>query len=52
MQSIRKQVDLAVENENKHIVVNSGGRSERYLKSRFPHLDDLAFLQYDNGLIP
>ncbi len=48
MQSIRKQVDLAVENKNKHIVVNSGGRSERYLKNRFPDLDDLAFLQYGN----
>nr|WP_320119952.1 cobalt-precorrin-5B (C(1))-methyltransferase CbiD [uncultured Marinifilum sp.] len=48
MQSIRKQVDLAVENKHKHIVVNSGGRSERYLKSTFPELDDLAFLQYGN----
>ncbi|BAX81803.1 cobalt-precorrin-5B (C(1))-methyltransferase CbiD [Labilibaculum antarcticum] len=48
IQSIKKQLDLAVHNENKHIVVNSGGRSERYLKKKFPHLDDLAFLQYGN----
>lgn len=48
MQSIRKQVNLAVENQYMHIVVNSGGRSERYLKERFPELDDLAFLQYGN----
>lgn len=48
MQSIRKQVDLAVENDNKHIVVNSGGRSERYLKKKFSDLGDLAFLQYGN----
>ena len=48
MQSIRKEVDMAVANDNKHIVVNSGGRSERYLKNKFPYLDDLAFLQYGN----
>ncbi|WP_372751435.1 cobalt-precorrin-5B (C(1))-methyltransferase CbiD [Labilibaculum sp.] len=48
MQSIRKQVDLAVENGYKHIVVNSGGRSERYLKSKFTEIDELAFLQYGN----
>ena len=48
IQSIKKQLDLAVHNENKHIVVNSGGRSERYLKQKFPDLDDLAFLQYGN----
>ena len=48
MQSIRKEVDMAVANDNKHIVVNSGGRSERYLKNKFPDLDNLAFLQYGN----
>jgi len=48
VQTIQKQLDLAVLNESKHIVMNSGGRSERYLKKRFPDLGDLAFLQYGN----
>jgi cobalt-precorrin-5B (C1)-methyltransferase len=48
VQTIQKQLDLAVLNGNKHIVMNSGGRSERYLKEKFPDLGDLAFLQYGN----
>lgn len=48
VQTIQKQLDLAVQNGNKHIVVNSGGRSERYLKEKYPDLADLAFLQYGN----
>ncbi|WP_320019024.1 cobalt-precorrin-5B (C(1))-methyltransferase CbiD [Labilibaculum manganireducens] len=48
VQTIQKQLNLAVLNGNKHIVVNSGGRSERYLKEKFPDLGDLAFLQYGN----
>ncbi len=48
VQTIQKQLDLAVLNESKHIVMNSGGRSERYLKKKFPELGDLAFLQYGN----
>jgi cobalt-precorrin-5B (C1)-methyltransferase len=48
VQTIQKQLDLAVLNNSKHIVMNSGGRSERYLKQRFPDLDKLAFLQYGN----
>ncbi|WP_461629520.1 cobalt-precorrin-5B (C(1))-methyltransferase CbiD [Labilibaculum euxinus] len=48
VQTIQKQLNLAVLNGNKHIVVNSGGRSERYLKEKFPDLADLAFLQYGN----
>jgi len=48
VQTIQKQLDLAVLNKSKHIVMNSGGRSERYLKQRFPELNNLAFLQYGN----
>jgi cobalt-precorrin-5B (C1)-methyltransferase len=48
MQSIRKEVDMAVANKIKHIVVNSGGRSERYLKNKFPNFHTLAFMQYGN----
>jgi cobalt-precorrin-5B (C1)-methyltransferase len=48
VQTIQKQLDLAVLNNSKHIVMNSGGRSERYLKHRFPELNNLAFLQYGN----
>lgn len=48
VQTIQKQLDLAVQNGNKHIVVNSGGRSERYLKEKYSDLADLAFLQYGN----
>lgn len=48
VQTIQKQINMAVLNGADHIVVNSGGRSERYLKQKFPHLDDLSFLQYGN----
>ena len=48
VQTIQKQLDLAVLNDSKHIVMNSGGRSERYLKQIFPDLNNLAFLQYGN----
>lgn len=48
VQTIQKQLDLALLNGSKHIVMNSGGRSERYLKQKYPELDDLAFLQYGN----
>lgn len=31
-----------------HLVLNSGGRSERFLKARFPELPSNAFVQYGN----
>lgn len=31
-----------------HLVLNSGGRSERFLKERFPELPSNAFVQYGN----
>jgi len=48
VETMRRQVDVAIRNQQQHIVINSGGRSERYLKNQFPEVSNLAFLQYGN----
>ncbi|MFA8436004.1 MAG: cobalt-precorrin-5B (C(1))-methyltransferase CbiD [Marinifilaceae bacterium] len=48
--AINQGVDVATRNGYKKIVINSGGRSERFLKKRFPHLADVAFVQYGNWI--
>lgn len=46
--TIQRQVGVAVDNDGSHIVMNSGGRSEKYLKKRFNKLQPFAFVQYGN----
>lgn len=46
--TIQRQVGVAVDNNGTHIVMNSGGRSEKYLKRRYSELPDFAFVQYGN----
>ena len=46
--TIQRQVAVALDNEGTHIVMNSGGRSENYLKRRFKGLKPYAFVQYGN----
>ncbi|MCU4155666.1 cobalamin biosynthesis protein CbiD [Carboxylicivirga sp. A043] len=46
--SIKRQLGVVQENRASHIVLNSGGRSERYLKRRFNHLPGYCFVQYGN----
>lgn len=46
--SIKREMEVSHAVGVKHLVLNSGGRSEKYLKARFPELPPNAFLQYGN----
>ncbi len=46
--AIGRQVDVALALGADTIVINSGAKSERYLKAQFPDLPPQAFVQYGN----
>lgn len=46
--SIKREMDVSKAVGVTQLVLNSGGRSEKYLKQRFPHLPSNAFIQYGN----
>lgn len=46
--AIRKEMEVAVAIGCSHIVINSGAKSEAFLKSRFPELPPQAFIHYGN----
>ncbi len=46
--TIKRQVAVVLESNATHLIMNSGGRSERYLKKHFKYLDDYCFVQYGN----
>lgn len=46
--SIHKQVGVATALGAQHIVLNSGAKSERYIKEAYPTLIPQAFVQYGN----
>ena len=46
--SIRKEIQVAKALGCNHIVINSGAKSEKTLRSRFPELPDQAFIHYGN----
>lgn len=46
--SIARQVEVALALGTDTIVINSGAKSERYLKSVFPQLPSQAYVQYGN----
>ncbi|MCF6405165.1 cobalt-precorrin-5B (C(1))-methyltransferase [Chitinophaga filiformis] len=48
--SITQGIDVALANDCREIVINSGGRSENLLRKRFPHLPEFAFIQYGNWI--
>ncbi|MGZ2371665.1 cobalt-precorrin-5B (C(1))-methyltransferase CbiD [Ancylomarina sp. YFZ004] len=48
VQTIKKHVRFAVENGSSQVFINSGGRSERYLKQKFPEMPQQAYIQYGN----
>ena len=48
VETIKRQIDVVCENKGQHVIMNSGGRSERYLKKHFHDLSDFAFVQYGN----
>lgn len=48
--SIEQGVDVAVANGLSELVINSGARSEKYLRQLFPHLPEQAFIHYGNWI--
>ena len=46
--SIKQNIDVASANNENHVILNSGGRSERYLKAIFSNYKDIAFVQFGN----
>jgi cobalt-precorrin-5B (C1)-methyltransferase len=48
--SITQGIDVALANNCREIVINSGGRSENILRKRFRHLPEFAFIQYGNWI--
>ncbi len=48
--SITQGIDVALANNCREIVINSGGRSENLLRKRFSSLPEFAFIQYGNWI--
>lgn len=46
--SIRKCMTVAKASGSDHVVINSGAKSERFLKMLYPNLPQQAFVQYGN----
>ncbi len=46
--SIRKCMEVAKASGAQRVVINSGAKSERFLRSRYPELPQQAFVQYGN----
>lgn len=46
--SIEREVNVAKANGCEHIVINSGAKSEKYLRDRYPNLPDLNFVHFGN----
>ena len=46
--SIRKCMQVAKASGADRVVINSGGKSERYMKARYPMLPQQAFVEYGN----
>ena len=46
--SIRKCMQVAVASGTARVVINSGGKSERYVKALYPELPQQAFVEYGN----
>ncbi|MCM1311551.1 MAG: cobalt-precorrin-5B (C(1))-methyltransferase CbiD [Bacteroides sp.] len=48
VESIHREIEVAHASGCRHIVINSGAKSERVLKNRFPSLVPQAFIHYGN----
>ena len=46
--AIRREIEVAVAIGVEHLVINSGAKSEAYLRARFPDLPPQAFVHYGN----
>jgi cobalt-precorrin-5B (C1)-methyltransferase len=50
IESIKREFDVAVAMHCDTVVVNSGGKSEQFMKSIFPSLPQHAFIHYGNAI--
>ena len=48
IESIRKCMTVAQASDSERVVINSGGKSERFVKALYPHLPQQAFVEYGN----
>lgn len=46
--SLEKEIEVAKSNGCKHIIINSGAKSEKYLRDRYPSLPDYQFVHFGN----
>lgn len=46
--SIEKEIEVAKANGSEHIIINSGAKSERYLRDRYASLSDYNFVHFGN----
>lgn len=47
-ESIEREIEVAIALQAERIVINSGAKSERYVKQRYPDLPSQAFIHYGN----
>ncbi|MDE6522643.1 MAG: cobalt-precorrin-5B (C(1))-methyltransferase CbiD [Muribaculaceae bacterium] len=50
LESIRREMKVALASGCEKIIVNSGGKSEKYIKTLFPDLPQQAFIHYGNAI--
>ncbi len=50
VEAIRREMEVALAIGSERIVVNSGGKSERYMKDLYPSLPPQAFIHYGNAV--
>lgn len=50
IEAIRREMEVALAIGSQRIVVNSGGKSERYMKGIYPELPSQAFIHYGNAI--
>lgn len=50
VQSIRKSMEVACATGSPSVVINSGAKSERFLRNRYPDLPPQAFVHYGNSI--
>ncbi|MCR5828358.1 MAG: cobalt-precorrin-5B (C(1))-methyltransferase CbiD [Bacteroidales bacterium] len=50
LESIRREVEVAIAVGSPMLVINSGARSEAFLKARYPDLPPQAFVHYGNAI--
>jgi len=43
--SVEQAIDVAAANGAGHIVISTGGRTERFAQARYPHLPEMAFVE-------